>query len=93
MTDTNTTAPETEAPIPTPMHVAPPQDPEVQKVWQEFLQKCCESGQISFQLTQLDSQKAVLEKQLDVTNRAIKSAAAKHRELQAAALKKPVDNQ
>lgn len=55
---------------------------EAQKLWQEYLQRCCEVGQLMHTLEQLDSQKREFEKNLEVTQRAVKSAAAKHRELQ-----------
>jgi uncharacterized membrane-anchored protein YhcB (DUF1043 family) len=57
---------------------------ESQKLWQEYLQKCCEVGQIRHQLDQLDSQKREIEKNLDVTERSVKSVAQKHRDLQKA---------
>ena len=57
---------------------------ESQKLWQEFLQKCCEAGQIRFQLDQLDGQKRDMEKTLETTERLAKSAAFKHRDLQKA---------
>lgn len=77
-------APETQAPL----HVNPPQDPELLKLWQEYLQKCCEVGQLDHQLDMIESQKSQIEKNLEVTKRAAKSAAAKHRELQVKQLKK-----
>lgn len=55
---------------------------ESQKTWQEFLQKCCEVGQLVNALDQLDGQKREIEKNLEVTQRAVKSAANKHKELQ-----------
>jgi len=55
---------------------------EAQKLWQEYLQKCCEVGQIMHTLEQLESQKREFEKNLEVTQRAVKSVANKHRELQ-----------
>ncbi len=59
-----------------------PEDEELTKIYQEYLQKCCEVGQIRFNLDQLDSQKREMEKNLEVTERAVKSAASRHRELQ-----------
>ena len=56
---------------------------EQTRLWQEYLQKCCEVGQILYQLEQLDGQKRALEKTLEVTQRAVTSAASKHREGQA----------
>lgn len=55
---------------------------EAQKIWQEYLQKCCEVGQLFHAVDQLESQKAQIEKNLEVTQRAVKSLAAKHRENQ-----------
>jgi len=54
---------------------------ESQKLWQEYLQKCCEVGQLLHALEQLDGQRNDLEKNVEVTQRAVKSLAAKHREL------------
>lgn len=59
---------------------------EAQKIWQEYLQKCCEVGQLMHSLDQIESQKAQIEKNLEVTQRAVKSLAAKHRENQAQGL-------
>lgn len=59
-----------------------PEDSEMQKQYQEYLQKCCEVGQFMYQLEQLDGQKNDLEKSLELAQRAAKSAAAKHRDLQ-----------
>lgn len=59
-----------------------PDDIELQKIYQEFLQKCCEVGQIRYNLDQLNSQRLELEKTLELAERAAKSAANKHRELQ-----------
>lgn len=59
-----------------------PEDQELQKIYQEYLQKCCEAGQIRYNLTQLDGQQRELEKNLEVTERAVAGAAHKHRELQ-----------
>lgn len=81
---TDTPAPEQDddKPIQAPMHVAPPQDPRIKEVWQDYLQKCCEVGQIDFQLAQIDSQKRQMEKNLDVAKRMARNAAKKHREIQ-----------
>lgn len=67
---------------------------ELEKLWQDYLQKCCEVGQIEFQLHQLDSQKTQIEKNLEETKRKVRSVAQKHRELQGEVLKimKPVDD-
>lgn len=59
-----------------------PEDKELQSLYQEYLQKCCEVGQLRYNLDQLDSQKREMEKNLEVTERAVKGAAQKHRELQ-----------
>jgi len=53
---------------------------EAQKIWQEYLQKCCEVGQLDHALSQLESQKLQIEKNLEVTKRAVKSLANKHKE-------------
>lgn len=62
---------------------------ELDKIWQEYLQKCCEVGQIMHTLEQIDSQKRQFEKNLDVTQRAVTSAANKHKELREKQLKTP----
>lgn len=59
-----------------------PEDKEMEKIYQDYLQKCCEVGQIRYNLEQLHGQQLELEKNLEVTERAVKSAAHKHRELQ-----------
>lgn len=59
---------------------------EAQKIWQEYLQKCCEVGQLFHAIDQLDSQKFQIEKNLEVTQRAVKSLANKHKENQAQGL-------
>lgn len=51
------------------------------ELWQEFLQKSCEVGQIDKHLEDLDSRKRELEKKLDVTKRQRNEAARKHDEL------------
>jgi len=66
--------------------VTPATSDESQKLWQEYLQKCCEVGQLLHALDQLDSQKSELEKQVELAQRAAKSTANKHRQLQQAAL-------
>lgn len=48
---------------------------ESQKLWQEYLQRCCEVGQIRHQLDQLDTQKREIEKNLEITERKVKSTA------------------
>jgi hypothetical protein len=58
-----------------------PEDPKLIEVWQEYLQKCCEIGQIEYQLEQLDTQKKQIEKNLEVTQRQRNNAANKHRDL------------
>lgn len=57
---------------------------EAQKTWQEFLNLCCQEGQIQDALEQLDSQVKEIEKQLDVTQQARKKARNKHKEMQQA---------
>ena len=54
---------------------------EAQKLWQEYLQKCCEVGQLRHQLDQLSSQKLEIEKNLDVTERKVRSTAQKHNDI------------
>lgn len=65
-----------------------PEDKELQTIYQDYLQKCCEVGQIRYNLDQLHSQQLELEKKLEVTERAVKSAAHKHQELQKAKFQK-----
>jgi septal ring factor EnvC (AmiA/AmiB activator) len=57
---------------------------EAQKLWQDYLQRCCEVGQIRHQLDQLDSQRKEIEKNLDITERKVRSTAQQHRDLQKA---------
>ena len=57
---------------------------ESKKLWQDYLQRCCEVGQIRHQLDQLDSQRKEIEKNLEVTERKVKSTAQQHRDLQKA---------
>lgn len=59
-----------------------PEDKELQKLYQDYLQKCCEVGQIEYQLEQLNSQRLEIEKNLDVTQRQRNKAANDHRDLQ-----------
>lgn len=59
-----------------------PEAQEAQKIWQEYLQKCCEVGQLDHALSQLESQRKDIEKNFEVTQRAVKSLAAKHKEHQ-----------
>ena len=54
---------------------------EANKIWQEYLQKCCEVGQLMHTIDQLESQKLQFEKTLEVTQRAVKSLANKHKEI------------
>ena len=63
-----------------PLYIKPPDDPELKELYQSYLQKCCEVGQIEFQLSQLESQKRQMEKTLEVTQRAVRSVAHKHAE-------------
>lgn len=55
---------------------------EAQKIWQEYLQKCCEVGQLDHALAQLDGQKRDIEKNLEVTKQKVKGLAHKHKECQ-----------
>lgn len=55
------------------------------EIWQLYLQKCCEVGQIEHALEQLEAQKRQIEKNLEVTKRAVKSAAHKHNQLKSGA--------
>jgi SMC interacting uncharacterized protein involved in chromosome segregation len=55
---------------------------EGQKIWQDYLQKCCEVGQLDHALAQLDSQKRDIEKNLEVTKQKVKGLAYKHKEYQ-----------
>ena len=81
------TAPE--APILVPEEIKEISNPtDLDKLWQEYLQKCCEVGQIRFQLEQLESQRLQIEKQLDVTEQQVRKVATKHRELQKANMEK-----
>ena len=57
---------------------------EAQNEWQTYLQKCCEVGQLDHALDQLDSQRAEIEKKIDITKRQAKEAARKHSEEQKA---------
>jgi len=66
----------------TPIETPATEVNEAQKIWQEYLQKCCEVGQLDHALAQLASQQADIEKNLDVTKRAVKSLAHKHKEHQ-----------
>lgn len=59
-----------------------PEDKELHSLYQEYLQKCCEVGQLRYNLDQLDSQKREMEKNLEVTERGVRNSAQKHRELQ-----------
>lgn len=59
---------------------------EANKVWQEYLQKCCEVGQLDHALDTLDSQRRVLEKNLEVTKSTVKKLGNKHKENQEKAL-------
>lgn len=54
---------------------------ELDKLWQEYLQACCEAGQLHFAFEQLDSQKHDLQKKLEATERRIKQISQKHRDL------------
>jgi hypothetical protein len=52
---------------------------EAQQVWQSYLQKCCEHGQLLNALDQLDSQKREIEKKVELTAREVRSLSHKHR--------------
>jgi uncharacterized membrane-anchored protein YhcB (DUF1043 family) len=54
---------------------------QLHTLWQEYLQKCCEDGQLNHQLEQLESQRKEIQKNQEVTRRMVKSLASKHREL------------
>lgn len=75
---------EVEATTPTVL----PEDTKLTEVYQEYLQKCCEVGQIEYQLDQLDSQRKEMEKNLDTTQRQRNKAAQTHRDLQKAKFSK-----
>jgi uncharacterized protein YutD len=55
---------------------------EAQKLWQDYLQRCCEYGQLTYTLEQLDGQKREIEKNAEVALRGAKAAAARHKDLQ-----------
>lgn len=61
---------------------------ELNKLWQTYLQKCCEVGQLEHSLEQLEGQKREIEKRLEVTKRQVKSTAHKHKELHQVQLSK-----
>lgn len=65
-----------------PVYNAAPEDEELKKYYDEYLQKCCEVGQYIHNIDQLDSQKREMEKNLEVSQRSAKSAAHKHKEAQ-----------
>lgn len=53
---------------------------EEQKIWQEYLQKCCEVGQLDHAVEQIESQRRQIEKNLETAKASVKSLANKHRE-------------
>lgn len=61
--------------------VTPTPVDKAQEVWQIYLQKCCEVGQLDHALDSLDSQRAEIEKKIDITKRQAKDAALKHNEI------------
>lgn len=65
-----------------------PEDDKLKQLYQDYLQKCCEVGQIEYQLDQLESQRKEIEKNLDITQRQRNKAALDHKELQKKALSK-----
>lgn len=65
-----------------------PEDAKLKELYQLYLQKCCEVGQIEHQLEMLDSQRLEIEKNLDTTKRAARNAAKEHRELNQAKFSK-----
>lgn len=67
------------------------QSDEINTLWQEYLQKACEVGQLDKHLEDLDSRKKELEKQLEVTKRARNSAAHKHDQLMKSKAIKPLE--
>lgn len=72
-----------------------PEDAKLKELYQLYLQKCCEAGQIRYNLKQLNSQQLEMEKNLEVTERAVSKAAQDHRELQKSKISKlkPVPNE
>jgi len=61
--------------------VTPTPTDKAQEAWQNYLQKCCELGQLDHALTQIESQRLEIEKKLDITKRQIKAAAQTHNEI------------
>lgn len=61
---------------------------EKAKLWQEYLQKCCEVGQLRYQRTQVEGQQREIDKHIELAERAVKSLAAKHRDIQKSELEK-----
>lgn len=53
---------------------------ESQQLWQSYLQKCCEYGQLTHALEQIDSQKRDIEKKVEITMREVKSFSNKFNE-------------
>lgn len=51
------------------------------ETWQEYLQKCCEYGQLQHALDQLNSQKLEIEKKVEITMRQAKASAQKHNQI------------
>lgn len=61
-----------------------PEDTKLKELWQAYLQKSCEVGQLDHALEQLNSQKLEIEKTLEVTKRERNKASREHKELQQA---------
>ncbi len=64
------------APTPAPSDEQKKRD----QLWNEYLIKCCEVGQMLYQLETFDSQRLELEKKLEVTEKARNKAARDHDE-------------
>jgi hypothetical protein len=61
----------------------PPPSPEQQKredLWNQYLLKCCEVGQMLYQLETFDSQRLDLQKKLEVVEKSRNKAARDHDE-------------
>ncbi len=58
------------------------------EVWQMYLQKCCEFGQLQHALDQLDSQRKEIEKKIEITFKDAKKQALLHRDIQKAMAEK-----
>lgn len=60
-----------------------PETSDTQKIWMDYLQKCCELGQLIHNLSLLESQQRIIEKNIEVTQREVKSLDSKHKQLKA----------